>query len=109
MRDRRSLLSVSDGPESIEIYESVGEGIVDIAAHLPALYLVATTYDAHVKLGPFCLNSIREQLLQIIGHYPPEETRIAVEKEREACATIAEGIQDSIAEAIAERIRARRR
>ena len=109
MRDRRSLISVSDGPESIEIYESVEEGIVDIVAHLPALYLVATTHDAYVKLGPFCLNTIREQLLQIIGHYPPEETRVAVEKEREACAMIADDIEDSIAEAIAERIRARRR
>jgi hypothetical protein len=58
--DKHTLLSVADGPESIEIYTSEDEAVVDWAAHAPALYITATINGAMVKLGPFQLQSILE-------------------------------------------------
>lgn len=58
--DKRVLLSVADGPESIEIYTSEDEGAVDWGLDAPALYLTATLQGAYVKIGPFCLRAIRE-------------------------------------------------
>ena len=59
---KTTLLKIAAGPESIEIYTDDDEGIVDFSYDLPALYLIASTHDSFVKLGPFCLSSIRKQL-----------------------------------------------
>ena len=56
--DKQVLPAVADGPESIELYTSEDEAIVDWAAHVPALYLSATMNGAYVKLGPFVLPRI---------------------------------------------------
>lgn len=61
---RTVLLSVADGPEGFEIYESNEEGAADWASTYPALYLTAAINGANVKLGPFSLPGIREQLLK---------------------------------------------
>lgn len=60
--DKEVLLSVADGPEGIEIYQSADEAVVDWSGDIPAVYLVATLDGAMVKLGPFQL--IRKQLLE---------------------------------------------
>jgi hypothetical protein len=60
MRDQKILLEVKDGPESISIYTSDYQGVIDWSPDLPALYLEATTQDAHVRLGPFQLSTIRK-------------------------------------------------
>lgn len=62
--DKRVLLQVGDGPEGIEIYTSEEEGVVDWAEHLPGLYVVVTLDGAYVKLGPFHLRSLQEQLAE---------------------------------------------
>jgi hypothetical protein len=52
---KKILLSVTDGPEGIELYTSEDEAVVDWAGVVPALYLTVSTHDAYVKLGPFHL------------------------------------------------------
>ena len=78
--DKKRLLFVADGPESIELYTSEEGAIIDFAKDCPALYLVATTAEAAVRLGPFHLRSIREGIeaalaktfvLGGFGHEPP--------------------------------------
>jgi hypothetical protein len=56
--DKQILFSVADGPESIEIYTSDHEGVVDWSSTFPAVYLSATLNGAYVKLGPFQLSAI---------------------------------------------------
>jgi len=62
MKDRKILLEVADGPEHICIYTSEDEGIVDWSPTFPAVYLTASINGAGVKLGPFTLSRIFEQL-----------------------------------------------
>lgn len=59
IHDKTILFSIADGPESIEIYTSEDEAVVDFAACYPALYITATVSGASVKLGPFHLERIR--------------------------------------------------
>ncbi len=63
---KKVLLSVADGPESIEIYTSEDEVVVDWGDNLPSLYLTATVLGASIKLGPFCLPSIRNGIIQML-------------------------------------------
>ena len=74
--DKRILLSVADGPEGIELYLSEHEAVSDWAPHTPALYLVASTHDTHIKMGPFTLRSIQEQLARygLTGDPTPENS-----------------------------------
>jgi hypothetical protein len=68
--DKKVLLEVGDGPESISIYTSDERGVVDWSPDLPALYLEATTQDTHVRLGPFQLSTIRkyfEEVAEIVA------------------------------------------
>ena len=58
------LLSVADGPEGIEIYEDEDEGVVDWSSAFPAVYLTATLNGAFVKLGPFQMKTIYEELVK---------------------------------------------
>jgi hypothetical protein len=60
------LLSVSDGPEHIEIYTSEEEGVVDWSNTFPAVYLTASTHDTYVKMGPFSLEAIYNGLMESI-------------------------------------------
>lgn len=60
IHDKKILFSIADGPESVEIYTSEDEAVVDFAACYPAMYLTATVNGASVKLGPFHLKSIRD-------------------------------------------------
>ena len=64
--DKQILLSVADGPESIELYTSEDEAVVDWARDSPALYLTATVAGSYVKLGPFMLSSILEGVKQAL-------------------------------------------
>lgn len=66
-RDKKQLLFVADGPESIELYTSEDLAIVDMCPDVPALYLVATLHDSAVRLGPFTLRSIREGVERALG------------------------------------------
>lgn len=61
--DRVVLLDASDGPEGITIYTSDEEGVVDWSQAFPAVYVEATMMGAMVKLGPFSLSSIYDQLV----------------------------------------------
>jgi hypothetical protein len=54
------LLSAQDGPESIEIYTSEDQAVVDWSCDVPALYVHVTLNGAACYLGPFCL--IRKQV-----------------------------------------------
>lgn len=58
------LLEVGDGPEGITIYTSEEEAIVDWADHVPALYIQASLNGAYVKLGPFMLKSVRDEVVR---------------------------------------------
>lgn len=62
--DKRVLFSACDGPESIEIYTSENEGVIDWSRSFPALYLSASTDGASVKLGPFQLPKVYEDVLR---------------------------------------------
>lgn len=67
--DKRILLSVADGPEGIEIYTSDDEGVVDWSPAFPAVYITASLNGAMVKLGPFTLKAIYEQLRERLERY----------------------------------------
>ncbi len=67
MYDKQVLLRVEDGPESIEIYTSEDEGIIDWASTLPGVYLTATVNGASVKLGPFHCTNILLGLRAVLG------------------------------------------
>lgn len=59
--DKHILLEVGDGPEGIQIYTSDDEGI-DWACTYPPVYIVTSLWGAQVKLGPFTLPGIYNQL-----------------------------------------------
>jgi hypothetical protein len=60
------LLKACDGPEGIEIYTSEDEGVVDWSSTFPAVYLQVNTHDAMIKLGPFQMPAIFQQLAEQI-------------------------------------------
>lgn len=67
---KKILLSVADGPDSIEIYTSEDKAVVDWAADCPALYLTATCHmNSAIQLGPFALsaNLIKQLQEQLAG------------------------------------------
>lgn len=63
-KQKTILLEASDGPEGIQIYTSEEEGVVDWSPAFPALYVVVNTQDAMVKVGPFQLKTVYEQLIK---------------------------------------------
>lgn len=60
MRDKTVLFSAREGPESLEIYTSEDQAIVDDGVDIPGLYIKATLMGAAFYLGPFCCSSIRK-------------------------------------------------
>lgn len=74
-QDKKTLLFVADGPESIEIYTSENEAVVDHSPLIPVVYLIASTHGAYVKLGPFCLESIRKGIEAIFAEKKQEGWR----------------------------------
>lgn len=65
--ERQVLLEVADGPEGILIYTDEDRGVVDWAESFPALYCTVAVNGAWVRLGPFQLHSIYEQLVERLG------------------------------------------
>lgn len=61
---KKVLISIGDGPEGFEFYTSEEEAVCDFSNDVPALYLTASVNGAFIKLGPFQLKSIREELIK---------------------------------------------
>lgn len=85
--DKKVLLSLSDGPEGIEIYTSEEAAIVEWSSDIPSLYISVTVDGAYVRLGPFHMKSIREGIERVLDH------TAAVEAERRGCAEIVESLR----------------
>ena len=62
---REVLLDVKDGPEGIKIWRDDERGVVDWHDG-PAVYIEVAVQDAQVRLGPFQLATIYEQLKQVL-------------------------------------------
>jgi hypothetical protein len=52
---KKVLMSVSDGPEGIELYTSEERAVVDWSSEVPALYADVALQGAHFHVGPFQL------------------------------------------------------
>ena len=60
------LLLAADGPESIEIYTSEVEGIIDWSPSFPALYVKITLQGVSAKFGPFTLSTIYNEIIKAL-------------------------------------------
>lgn len=61
MYDKRILFESADGPDSLMLYTSEDESVIDWAGDGNALYLTASVGGAFIKMGPF-LKQIRFDL-----------------------------------------------